>query len=1048
MTRSAKKRMDEHEKQRRQGEESLGVDAEKQDENVEDQVEEKVEEQVEDHDSEVIISRKKCKRLIVSSDSEQKADADYEEEEEVVQAAEETGEEEDTRMEWTRDPYVLRTRPKDTRVRYDVDMQVSELERSIARSRRRRANIACIDMLYPSETSDEEDTRLEQVDERQQDHNGGQYIRVSHLKRPVVENEAEQRALMMFKNVSHSKAPQAMVVMKNVGFDSVGGHNEKIKALKEMILLPLMYPDFFESREIKPPRGVLFHGVPGTGKTLLAQALSSECSSGPVRVSFISHKATDFLSKWFGESEKGLRELFEKARAMAPCIVYLDEIDGLVPSRSTAEEGSKVHNTIVTTLLGLMDGLGTVAGGIVVIGSTNRVDAIDPALRRPGRFDREFFFGLPNAQAREEIIAIHTRKWKPVPDRSINVEMALHTKGFSGADLQALCREAIVSRMRRKFPQLYHSKQRLAIENEDVEVTRQDFIEALDKVCPASMRSRRGFAVFPLPREIAPLLNNHRDEMCDFLNLHYRTMLSKDGQQPFVSGHDFGIYCPRLVVFESQDCGYNSFVVPSVLHHLELPTHCIDIRHIHDPCFSSVEQAVAMILERAQREAPSAILMPRINVWWETLEAPARLAIESVISSIPSTRRVLIMATATCKSTECPVYLRRLFPLPRQEFNARSPSKEEIHSFFRYLLTDQALVYRYEPWASEDDCKSIEHIEKPKLTKEEEDRLWEREEATVRAFRIAARRVVSQLCRDRQFCAFREAVRPMSVRDYYNVIRHPMDLSVILSKIDRHQYFRFQEVFDDLRRIHSNAIRYNPDGRVVDRQRRQRASLLLDVVNSIFQNQIREEVEADLTQIFEERKRRGSIVEMRARCSIFSQRVPSRNINGDYVVVRTHRPTAAFVRYDPVVPHGVHLRSNNGMEGALDRDNCSYRRILELTEDETCATLWIEVHPQEETTLVNGTMRGSKESSDELTIPATNVECTNQPDNKSVAPELFQRAEDLSNRATEVAQQKLKSFQDLQIFSARMYAIIRDHAYNEDKSSALDELEEEIKKLE
>ncbi|CAN8001801.1 unnamed protein product, partial [Ixodes hexagonus] len=181
-----------------------------------------------------------------------------------------------------------------------------------------------------------------------------------------------------------------------VMFDRVGGLDGHLEQLKEMILFPLIYPEVFDKFKITPPRGVLFHGPPGTGKTLVARALANECSRGDKRVAFFMRKGADCLSKWVGESERQLRMLFDQAYSMRPSIIFFDEIDGLAPVRSTRQD--QIHSSIVSTLLALMDGLDS-RGEVVVIGATNRVDAIDPALRRPGRFDREFHFALPCHQA-------------------------------------------------------------------------------------------------------------------------------------------------------------------------------------------------------------------------------------------------------------------------------------------------------------------------------------------------------------------------------------------------------------------------------------------------------------------------------------------------------------------------------------------------------------------------------------------------------------------------------------------------------------------------
>jgi SpoVK/Ycf46/Vps4 family AAA+-type ATPase len=182
-----------------------------------------------------------------------------------------------------------------------------------------------------------------------------------------------------------------------------------------MVVLPLLYPELFARFQVAPPRGVLFCGPPGTGKTLTARALASQCSSDDGsgrKVAFFMRKGADCLSKWVGEAERQLRLLFEQAYAQQPSIIFFDEIDGLAPVRSARQD--QVHASIVSTLLALMDGLDA-RGQVIVIGATNRVDSIDPALRRPGRFDRELTFALPSLNARQAILQINTRAWQPPP---------------------------------------------------------------------------------------------------------------------------------------------------------------------------------------------------------------------------------------------------------------------------------------------------------------------------------------------------------------------------------------------------------------------------------------------------------------------------------------------------------------------------------------------------------------------------------------------------------------------------------------------------------
>ncbi len=244
-----------------------------------------------------------------------------------------------------------------------------------------------------------------------------------------------------------------------VGWDSVGGLEGHIRSLHEMVVMPMLYPDLFTRFGLVPPRGVLFTGPPGTGKTLTARALAATCSQSCGRkVSFFMRKGADCLSKWVGEAERQLRLLFEQARLMQPSVIFFDEIDGLAPVRSARQD--QVHSSIVSTLLALMDGLDG-RGQVIVIGATNRVDAIDPALRRPGRFDRELLFSLPALQAREDILGIHTRAWTPAPAKELKAELAVRTAGYCGADLRALCTEASLRALRRALPQLYAGNRRV-----------------------------------------------------------------------------------------------------------------------------------------------------------------------------------------------------------------------------------------------------------------------------------------------------------------------------------------------------------------------------------------------------------------------------------------------------------------------------------------------------------------------------------------------------------------------------------------------------------
>ena len=300
----------------------------------------------------------------------------------------------------------------------------------------------------------------------------------------------------------------------NVSFEGVGGLDDHINQLKEMVALPLLYPEVFQQFHITPPRGVLFHGPPGTGKTLLARALASSVSSGGKKVTFYMRKGADALSKWVGEAEKQLRMLFEEARRNQPSIIFFDEIDGLAPVRSSKQE--QIHASIVATLLALMDGMDG-RGQVIVIGATNRPDSVDPALRRPGRFDREFYFPLPDEKARRSIIDIHTKGWSPSLKTDFKDQLAELTRGYGGADLRALCTEAALNAVQGTFPQIYSSNKKLVIDPSQIKVLAKDFMISVNKIVPSSERSAASGAV-PLRKDVEPLLRTPLRKITDLVN--------------------------------------------------------------------------------------------------------------------------------------------------------------------------------------------------------------------------------------------------------------------------------------------------------------------------------------------------------------------------------------------------------------------------------------------------------------------------------------------------------------------------------------------------
>uniref|UniRef100_A0A8C2HHK0 ATPase family AAA domain-containing protein 2 n=1 Tax=Cyprinus carpio TaxID=7962 RepID=A0A8C2HHK0_CYPCA len=701
----------------------------------------------------------------------------------------------------------------------------------------------------------------------------------------------------------------------SVKFDSIGGLSHHIQSLKEMVVFPLLYPEVFEKFKIQPPRGCLFYGPPGTGKTLVARALANECSQGDRKVSFFMRKGADCLSKWVGESERQLRLLFDQAYLMRPSIIFFDEIDGLAPVRSSRQD--QIHSSIVSTLLALMDGLDS-RGEIVVIGATNRLDSIDPALRRPGRFDREFLFNLPDKKARKHILEIHTRDWSPKLAEPFIDELAEKCVGYCGADIKALCTEAALAALRRCYPQIYGSSQRYQLDVGSIVLGPQDFGRALRSIIPAGQRAlappgqalssvlkplleptlARTLAclmrVFPhaelLHREHTHVVSlfsvisdtdNHllvedsysEDEECLGAPSIYETQSGSPKEAASCTTHKPFLhfttsaykqptsYRPRLLLTGPQGAGQSTHLAPAVLHHLEKFTvHRLDLPTLYSVSAKTPEESCAQVFREARRCVPSIIYMPHISDWWEAISETVKSSFLTLLQDVPSFTPLLILATAETIYQQLPDEVTNLHSYG-EVVCLSMPEEEERRKFFSDLILVQAAKAPPRRRKAVSALEVLTLAEDPgprQLSPEEQRRLEEQEENTLRELRLFLRDVTKRLATDKRFQIFSKPVDIEEVSDYLEVIKQPMDLSTIMMKIDTHKYMVAKDFLVDIDLICSNALEYNPDKDPGDKIIRHRACSMKDTAHAMIASELDPEFDRMCEEIKESCRKRGS----------------------------------------------------------------------------------------------------------------------------------------------------------------------------------------------
>tara|TARA_Y100000310_G_scaffold345257_1_gene463169 strand:- start:1899 stop:4307 length:2409 start_codon:yes stop_codon:yes gene_type:complete len=416
----------------------------------------------------------------------------------------------------------------------------------------------------------------------------------------VVADCHPKSAIIITENTELKVSPKAIEILEEkvpyVTYEDVGGLRGELTKVREMVELPLKHPELFERLGIEPPKGILLHGPPGCGKTLLAKAVANESDA-----TFLTINGPEVVSKFVGEAEKKIREKFEEAEKKSPAIIFIDEIDAIASKRE--ESYGEVEKRMVAQLLTLLDGLND-RGKVVVIAATNRPNAIDPALRRPGRFDREIIIGVPSKEGRENILKIHTRNM-PL-DKGINLKKwAARTHGFVGADLAALCKESAINVIRRVLPDInFKGKQEISKEVLDkLIIYEEDFEEALKTVGPSAMRE----ILVEVPNvnwtDIGGLKNIKKDlqEAVEW-PLKYKKKFK-----------ELGIKAPRgVLLYGPPGCG-KTLLAKAVAHESEANFILVKGPELINKWIGESEKGIREIFKKARQVSPTVIFFDEID---------------------------------------------------------------------------------------------------------------------------------------------------------------------------------------------------------------------------------------------------------------------------------------------------------------------------------------------------------------------------------------------------------------------------------------------------
>ncbi len=437
--------------------------------------------------------------------------------------------------------------------------------------------------------------------------------------------------------------------------------------------------------------------------------------------------------------------LLSLAYLMRPSIIFFDEIDGLAPVRSSRND--QIHSSIVSTLLALMDGLDN-RGEIIVIGATNRIENIDPALRRPGRFDRELRFSLPSRDARKDILGLQTKEWTPAIEPDLLELLADKTIGYSGADLKGLCAEAALSALRRRYPQVYKTSQKLALDFDQIRIGEQDFDKAMEKMVPSTHRIQDQ-AQYPLAPTMRPLLG----DCVAAITAKLDTIWCKEFS-----------YRPRLLIKASKGQSVANHIGPAVLHHLEkLPCHKLDTSALCSNSARSPEEAMFHIIQEAKRTVPSVLYIPHLlSLWNEVMGPSQKAAFMMLMSDISPTAPLLVIAFIEEEDGDDNdnddeednmdrSVVEKLFDPASEVVEIENPNDEQRRAFFKPIFEAGLREPQPEEMVGEDGeadaAAGVEALavlpipECRELTEKEEKRMRRKEDANLRELRIFLRLV-------------------------------------------------------------------------------------------------------------------------------------------------------------------------------------------------------------------------------------------------------------------------------------------------------------------